>query len=401
MNRARLETYLEDGSYAALIATSPEHIRYLTGYDPFQGVWNRFERGVVFAPGSRPVLVIPIAEVAMAVDQGVESACDIRVFGKNNLIIENQAQFDEASARVANLIEESSTPDPWSGMRGALESVGALAGPVIVDRTGWTSSVEAIGEVLRPTEVVDGGEHLLRAVRMVKTAAEVERLRAAAVVNEAAMDAVRAQLGSRDDRELAQIFAMAAVEMGGLPQHWIGGAGSYGGAYRTPGHSKASAGDRWRYDCGVVVSGYCADTGGTIQVGAEPSPGEREKFAAISAGIDAAVDQARPGVRTSDLYEAVLTAVRSNGLPNYQYSLAGHGIGIEPRDYPIIGPARPMMQPFFESPFDPVFEPGMVLNFEVPIVELGVGGYQHEVTAVVESDGPARLLSKRREYEVV
>jgi Xaa-Pro aminopeptidase len=119
----------------------------------------------------------------------------------------------------------------------------------------------------------------------------------------------------------------------------------------------------------------------------------------LTAGIDAALENARPGIRTSALYDSVIGAVRKAGLSDYRFSLAGHGIGIEPRDYPIIAPPARTASPFWETPFDPELEAGMVLNIECPIIALGSGGYQHEVTFVVGTGG-TKLLSSRREYEV-
>jgi Xaa-Pro aminopeptidase len=45
---------------------------------------------------------------------------------------------------------------------------------------------------------------------------------------------------------------------------------------------------------------------------------------------------------------------------------------------------------------DPRIEVGMVLNVETPVLELGEGGYQHEITFAVEPSAN-RLLSPVRE----
>ncbi len=56
--------------------------------------------------------------------------------------------------------------------------------------------------------------------------------------------------------------------------------------------------------------------------------------------------------------------------------------------------------PFLLRTFDPPLEAGMVINFETPWSEIGVGGYQHEVTVLVTASG-CELLSPKREYRVV
>jgi Xaa-Pro dipeptidase len=234
----------------------------------------------------------------------------------------------------------------------------------------------------------------------VKTPDEVEKLRRAADLNEAAIAAMLPRLGELDDRELEAVHREVVTAAGGFVQHWIGSPGRLAGAYRMPAGVRAQPGERWRFDIGLILDGWISDLGGTAQIGAEPSAEERRAYDAITAGVDAAVATARPGIRSSELYELTIAAVRAGGLPDYRYSLVGHGIGVEPRDCPIVGPARRFASPYLEEAGDPVLEAGMVLNFEVPIVALGEGGFQHEVTVLV-ADGGGELLSARRPYTVV
>ena len=63
MNWDSLSAELQRTGVDLLIGTSPENIRYATGYNCFQGVWNRFAKAVVVSPARRrPVLVLPVAE---------------------------------------------------------------------------------------------------------------------------------------------------------------------------------------------------------------------------------------------------------------------------------------------------------------------------------------------------
>jgi Xaa-Pro aminopeptidase len=123
-------------------------------------------------------------------------------------------------------------------------------------------------------------------------------------------------------------------------------------------------------------------------------------YAAITAGIDTALELARPGRRPSEIYPAVVDAIRKAGIPAYAFPLVGHGLGVEQRDFPTIAAAAPPAMRFESNPFDPPFEPGMVINFETPWSELGVGGYQHEVTVLVTESG-CEMLSPKRDYRIV
>jgi Xaa-Pro aminopeptidase len=232
---------------------------------------------------------------------------------------------------------------------------------------------------------------------MVKTDAEIERLAAAAALNESAIAAMHDVLGVENDAGVERVFRCAVAAGRGNVQHFVGNAGRLAGAYRSAGQARSSVGERFRFDVGIELDGYCSDLGGTAQISAEPSSDEMHVYAALTAGIDHAVEIARPGVQASELYQEVLGAIRKAGLLDYRFSLVGHGIGVEPRDLPIVAPPSRHASPFLDAPFDPQLEAQMVINIECPLNLLAKGAYQHEVTLVI-THGGAKLLSARRDY---
>jgi Xaa-Pro dipeptidase len=418
VNAARLQRLLERHGLAGAIATAPENLVWMAGYDGFQRAWNRTERAAICVAGSERIgVVVPMAEVGFAIDQGIDQRCELEVYGAPNIIVPSGAgepsgaedragaggpsvALEPDDARIAAVLAERAHPDPWSAILACCARLGLGEGRIAVDRSGVAATPEALAAAGAPFTPEGGGEDLLRAARMVKTPGEVEKLRAAADLNEAAIAAMLPLLGQLDDRELEAVHRAVVSAAGGHVQHWIGSPGRFAGAYRMPAGVKARSGERWRYDIGLILDGWISDLGGTAQVGGEPSDAERRAYEAITAGIDAAVAASRPGIRSAELYELTIAAVRENGLPDYRYSLVGHGIGVEPRDWPIVGPARAFASPYLEEAGNPALEAGMVLNFEVPIVALGEGGFQHEVTVLVTEAG-GELLSARRPYAVV
>jgi Xaa-Pro dipeptidase len=423
VNAARLQRLLERHGLAGAIATAPENLVWMADYDGFQRAWNRTERAAICVAGVERIgVVVPMAEVGFAIDQGIDRRCELEVYGAPNIIVpggaggpsgaggpngagkpnaaEPSVALEPDDARIAAVLTERAHPDPWSAILSCCARLGLGEGRVAVDRSGVAATPEALAAAGAPFAPKGGGEDLLRAARMVKTPSEVERLRAAADLNEAAIAAMLPLLGQLDDRELEAAHRAVVSAAGGHVQHWIGSPGRLAGAYRMPAGVRARPGERWRYDIGLILDGWISDLGGTAQVGAEPSTAERRAYEAITAGIDAAVAASRPGIRSAELYELTIAAVREAGLPDYRYSLVGHGIGVEPRDWPIVGPARTFASPYVEEAGNPVLEAGMVLNFEVPIVALGEGGFQHEVTVLVTEAG-GELLSARRPYAVV
>lgn len=401
MNKDRLASTLSAHDIDLLIGTSPENIRYATGYLPFQGAWNRFPKAVVAAPGvARPIIVLPVAEVGFFLDSPGPASADAIFFGVSNLRIDQSTpDLDAMEAKIASLTAEAA-PNYLSALRLACDRLVPGSRRVAVDRTGTPDLLDLLAANPAGGEsLVSHGEDLWRFIRMVKTADEVALLEAAAALNQKAIAALLAQLGKVPENELEQIYRDTVSHGGGSFQHYVGHSGRMGGSYRGTKTTVSAHGSRFRFDLGMELDGYCSDLGGTAQVGAEPSDEERRIYDAITAGVDAGVAAARPGVTASALHATVIDAIRKAGIADYKFSLAGHGIGVEPRDYPIIAAPMKSASPFLGPVFDPEIEAGMVLNIECPINAIGVGGYQHEVTLAVGENGN-RLLSSRRDYTV-
>jgi Xaa-Pro aminopeptidase len=398
MNRTRLNSLLERHGCAAVIVTTPENVFYLTGFQPFQEAWNRFGLVAVVVPlgDGAPALVLPGAQVGLAVDRGFEETCALYPFGGTTRIDDN-VRLEDAEERIAGFLR-----DPYQSramaMRAAVDALDLGSGRVSVDQSATPDVVDQVERAGLGIE--RDADELLRLTRMVKTTAEISRLQRAVALNESAIQAALARLGTDTDAEVAEVFRATVGAQGGVVQHWLGSSGRYAGVIRDPGDHRARHGERFSYDAGVIVDGYCSDLGGTAQVGAEPSADERETYEALTAGIEAGLEAARPGLLVSDLYSTIIDAVREHGISDYRHHMVGHGIGVEPRDYPTIAAAAGTWPVFGDAPFDPELETGMVLNLETPLKKFGIGGFQHEVTCLV-GDSHVKLLSPLRDYRVI
>lgn len=399
LNRERLTEMMERFEIDLLIATSPENIFYAAGYMPFQGVWNRFPKAAAVGRRGEPVfLTLPMNEIGFAADDLRSSNLDLHFFGRTNFALP-ATDLDPVETWMQSHATAGATNVVDSIVNGLGDRISGNV-RIAIDQTGAPELASRLASRLPTASVEVGGEEVWRVVRMVKTVNEQDRLARAIDVNEAGIAAVHAHLDTDDEIGLARVYNATVGAAGGAVQHWIGSFGRRAGAYRRPSGEKELAGHRFRFDCGIVFDGYCSDLGGTAQVGTQPSTLELSTYRALTAGIERALDVIRPGVPTSSVYTAVIDAVRRSGLADYQHTLVGHGIGIEPRDYPILGAPMHAGSRYLGDVFDPVIEVGMVLNIECPIIQLADGGFQHEVTLVVEESG-ARLLSQLRDYRVV
>jgi Xaa-Pro aminopeptidase len=230
-----------------------------------------------------------------------------------------------------------------------------------------------------------------REIELIKTDEELERLRRGALANQAAVDAVMAGVRSGvSELELLELYNREVTRRGGVLEFWNSAGGRRGGGFFPPGGYRLRRGDLYRYDAGMVLDHYHADTGGVCVLG-EPTQRQRELYAAITAGMEAALAVVRPGTTYEEVWRAGVTAVRERGIANYDTLRPdlGHGIGIEPR---APGISKGNLLPL---------EAGMIINVEVPYYEIGYGGFQTEYTLLVTPTGYEFLIPGRRELIVV
>jgi Xaa-Pro aminopeptidase len=149
-------------------------------------------------------------------------------------------------------------------------------------------------------------------------------------------------------------------------------------------------------DGGGACDGYVSDILRLIGVG-RVRPEDR-RYAEVAAGAtQAMIDAARPGTRVSDLIRAAAAHVRSAGLAEEVGEIAGHGIGLELWE-------RPIVREHDDPDDDVALRPGMVLCLEPilapPHPDGGLAGiFVFEQQVLVTGDGcevlsgdlPARL----------
>ena len=189
--------------------------------------------------------------------------------------------------------------------------------------------------------------------------------------------------------ELLQIYREGVARRGGAVDFWNTAGGRRAGDFFQSGAYKLQKGDTYRFDAGLVLDHYHADTGGVIVLG-EPTDRQREIYATITAGMEAALEAVRPGATYEDVWRAGVDVVSKQGIKVYDVlrSDLGHGIGIEPR------------VPDLRRGSQLEIEPGMVINVEVPYYEVGYGGFQLEYSLVVTEMGYDFLIPNSRDLWV-
>jgi Xaa-Pro aminopeptidase len=126
--------------------------------------------------------------------------------------------------------------------------------------------------------------------------------------------------------------------------------------------------------------GYAFDVARTILLG-ERAGARLELLTACAAAADASADLCRSGATVGDVLEGARGVYAAAGLESHARGFAGHGIGIETVEAPLLSPASAELE----------LEAGMVLCVEPGVAVPGIGGALIEHELIVGSGAP-RLL---------
>lgn len=393
LNQDRARERMEQEGLAAIVATAPENVTYLSGYWAMSQWIRRGPQAYALypAPGrGEPCIVASTSALDLVADQD-PWVKEVRRYGFFVVEADPEATLDPIARRLRDLGQGPDGGDAVGALVGAIRDRGLDGARIAVDEIGiWPAYLDRLRQALPRTTFVNGWD-VFRQIRAVKTPEEVERLRGAARVAERSIAAALAVARpGATEREMAIAFNETTVREGALPV-----LGCIGTGPRTampncqPTDRRLEPGDLIRFDVGGRFRHYRADIARNASLG-EPPAKARRYHRALCAGLERAWEVMRPGARCADVYHAVMETVRREGLPHYRRNHVGHGIGLDGYDVPNLTP---------ES--REVLEEGMVLCVETPYYELGFAGLQVEDTVRVGRDGVESLMSTSTALQVL
>ena len=233
------------------------------------------------------------------------------------------------------------------------------------------------------------GSLVLKRLRAIKTAVEIERLRRAARAAEAGlqrmMDAVSPGASVASLSAAWKSGALEAAAAGGfaLSGHWdyisVGPDLSNGAAKVTPGALIKA-------DVGTLVDGYSSDGARTVTYG-PAAPLAQDIFEALETAFHAGLEQIMPGTTFGAVHDAMLRSMRRDGFGEYYRGHFGHsvggGVGIEE-------------WPFFSAGNPEIIEADMVVALEAPFYGQNFGALMIEDQFLVTPSGTQCMNSLHR-----
>lgn len=299
------------------------------------------------------------------------------------------ALIDHLSVRPT-LYPWEEVEDPLAGLRRAVRGLGG-ARRVAVAPQLWSVFLLRIQEALPDARFIDGGP-LISSLRMRKSAAELELMRAAGrMADQAYLRLIEEPVGGRTEREvLAAIHDTLRQEGMDRLGGGIVGAGPNGASphYKTADRTIAQ-GEAIVIDYGGQYRNYWADITRTPHVGA---PGEdfRRVYQVVQDAQQAAFESVRPGVTCEGIDRVAREYITAAGYGEYFIHRTGHGIGLDGHEEPYLvqGNTLPVEEHMTFS-----IEPGVYLP--------GQFGVRIEDIVVVTAEGADRLNTCTRDLTLV
>ncbi|RCX20357.1 Xaa-Pro dipeptidase [Fontibacillus phaseoli] len=346
-----LKQQMEQQGIQTLLITDPKHVYYLTGF-----LSNPHERflGILFQPGSEPVLVVPA--------------------------------LDEEAARAATgsmeIITHLDTDNPYHLLQKRLQgSVGTLG----LEKENLTiARFEQLQKALGFTTTHDVGPWL-RDLRVRKTADEVEKMsHAVRLIEQVLQESLKQVKEGVSENELVAEVEYQIRKLGADGPSFdsmVLSGEKTALPHGVPGERKLRRGDLLMFDIGVYASGYASDITRTFAFG-ELSEEQVRIYETVLAANEAAIAAISPGVTFASIDKAARDVIEAAGYGPYFIHRLGHGLGIDVHEFPSV-----------HGQNEYLLSEGNVFTVEPGIYVPGVGGVRIEDDCLVTENGVRVLTS--------
>lgn len=344
-----------------MIVTDLENVRYLTGFT-----------------GSK-AMVAATADAAVFLTDGryqVQSATEVPGFER--VILPQGAKLEVAAAEQVKRFGATRL-----GVEGANLTWSGYAGL----RTALPDAAEVIAR-----------DDVVAALRMIKDADEIAKIKVATAAVDSCFDFIRrtAKVGMAEKDLAWEIEAYMRRELGATRLGFDSIIGS--GPNSALIHGRA--GDRkfgesggpelLLCDYGCEINGYNADITRTFIIGSEPTDDQRKLYNAVLKAQLAALDAIRPGKVGKDIHQVAVDSFAADGYDQYFIHGLGHGLGRLVHDHLA-----------FNTVSEVVLQAGMVVTVEPGAYIEGFGGCRIEDDVLVTENGCEILTKSTKELLVL
>ena len=350
----RLVASLGAAGVDVMLVTGLVNVRYLTGYSGSNGL-------ALVGPQTRTFIT------------------DFRYVEQSAEEVDPSFERRTAPQELLDLVPEALGPGPL--------------------RLGFEDAQMSVRTHARLSELL--GEHVelvpmggaVEKLRVVKDPEEVQRIRAACAVADAALDQVLSEgIVGRTEREVALALELAMRELGAQRPSFgsIVAAGPHGALpHAQPRDVTIEAGQLVVIDWGAELNGYCSDCTRTVATGSLDGLGQ-EVYAIVRAAQLAGVEAVRAGRDGREVDAVARGQIEDSGYGDQFGHGLGHGVGLEVHEAPRLSKRS-----------EDRLAAGNVVSVEPGIYLPGALGVRIEDLVVVTDTGCEILTKLTKELRVV
>ena len=408
-NKKRADKLMDQFDIDLLIASTPENVTYLS--DTVSWAPKVYSYSVdMFATYYRDnnhnsSLIVPSQEMTYVSASNTWINDFYTYGGKSALIQEIEHVIESAEENTYLNLQNNDDkrfPTAVEALIASIKNNTTKKLRIAIDEDKMThKSTLKLKEELDNCELIPSSD-LLRLIRMVKTDDEISAMKAAADLNETACTKVcnEIKIGMKE-LDIAEIYAQ---EVGKGLGKWLWfhfGSGRRSVGIFPPTEKKIQPGEMWKFDAGLSLNNYQADTGWGGVIG-QPNAQQNMIWEATLRGYNSAMSVIKEGVRPSEIQNAMLKGTQDGGLADHSGTFAGHAIGLEMRELPyVLGNKKMVNSLYLPEDTDIPLPENTVLCIENPCQIFGVGGTQIEQTIIVKKSGYELLTKQDRKLWII
>ena len=343
----KVRAQLEASGTEAMLVSSPENIRYYTGFT-----------------GSEALLLLTKREVVLIVDGRYTS----------------QAKGECAGIAIVE-------------SRNKKEGVAKCVRELGIRKMGFEPDYVTVAQHRDLERMVDADlvpeQSSAGRVRLIKDKKEIALIEKSARISSQSFLEVAGEIkAGRKEREVALLleFRMKAKGADAVPFPLMVASGKRGALPHGLSTDKIiRKGEFVTIDFGAVYHGYCSDETCTLVVG-KPTRRQKKVYRAVKEAHDSAIDKVGPGVRANQIDLTARELLEKAGLGKYFRHGTGHGVGLAVHEEPVIAHDRKER-----------IEEGMVFTIEPGVYIPGWGGVRIEDMVKVNRQGCELMSSAPKE----
>ncbi len=369
MRMARAQEIMHRRNLDAILVTTPQNIRYFTGFD--SQFWESPTRPwFVVVPGEgKPIAVVPEIGAREMERTWVE---DVRSWP-------SPIPEDDGISLLSDVVNSLATK---------FNTIGAELGREMTLRMPVNDFLKLRTFINR--QILDGSPALWE-MRMVKTESEIQRIEhICKLASESYQDLPKYLNIGETERDAVRKLRIDLIKRGADSIPFLPAVSGQGGVSQIvcgPSDRKLENGDILFMDTGSTYDGYFCDFDRNFAIGKISDEAMKVHdllWTATESGIAASV----PGMTAKDVWFAMNRVIEEGGVKGNNAGRLGHGVGLQ------------LTEPPSHRPGDKTkLVPNMVITIEPGLEYLPGKMLVHEENIVVTEDGP-KLLTIRAPREM-